>query len=269
SNGRVENDDEEERHTMLIRPTDDGTFECIYQEHHGLLSGVLAGAWTRTRLDPLLVQAIGLHDNPWRGADARVLFNEDTGLPHDFMTYPHGPKFDFYRAGIDELERVDPFVAYLVSRHYTTFAGTRNADALTAPEEERRLRLSGMLSVAQHEELDEALSWTKFFDVFSLYLCLTGPRSRPEDIPSWLLPAGGWTTAPDFTELTLDWLDDETLSVSPWPFATPELSARIYFRLLGERVTNTLELESQWSAAEQGVRDIVLLPTRGERRTPS
>ncbi|QDG53549.1 DUF3891 family protein [Persicimonas caeni] len=243
---------------MLIRPTSDSTFECITQEHHAVLSGLLAGAWKPTRLDPLLVQAIGVHDNPWREADAQPLFNDDRGLPHDFITYPMEEKIALYRHGLDALEEVHPWIAHLVSRHYTTFSGTRDVDTLVGPERARRERLEGLIADWRLDASDEALRWVKFFDIFSLHLCLTGPRTQTDSIPRWLTDPDKWSTAPDGTELKLRWESDATLTVDPWPFAEPELDCGLYVRVLEGRAENAEEMERAWREAEVGRRGVRL-----------
>lgn len=241
---------------MLIRPTSDATFECVTQEHHAIVSGLLAAAWEPSRLDPLLVQAIGLHDTPWREADANPRFNPERGLPHDFITYPMDDKIALYRRGLDALEEMHPWVAHLVSRHYTTFSGTRDADDLTGPEEARRERLEELIDDWRLAASDEALRWVKFFDIFSLHLCLTGPRTQEGSIPRWLTGPDKWSTAPDGTELRLRWADDTTLRVDPWPFAGPELACELYVRVLEGRFESADEMQRGWEDARAGRRDV-------------
>src|SRR5690554_6068293 len=115
---------------MLIRPTIDQSFECIPQEQHALISGVLAGAWAPSRLDPLWVHMICMHDTPWRPADIAPQWNPERGLPHDFITYPMDEKIAHYRSGIDALELVHPWLALMVSRHYSAFAGPESLHTL-------------------------------------------------------------------------------------------------------------------------------------------
>ena len=95
-------------------------------------------------------------------------------------------KVAFYRRGIDELEDIDPFVAYLVSKHYTTFSGTRDVARLTEPEELRRERLRQHLDDNLVGHLEKSLEWVKFFDILSLYICLAGPGAARDSIPGWL-----------------------------------------------------------------------------------
>ncbi len=244
---------------MLIRQTTADDFECVYQEHHALLSGVLAAAWVPTRIDPRWIQAAGLHDTPWRRADEAPIFNEETGLLHDFLTYPEQEKLKFYREGIDELENIDPFTAYVVSRRYASFARSADGNWFQEHEKGRQQRLVSMLGEVEQEELDEALAWVNFFDTFSIYLCLAGPKADQETTPRWLVPPS-WSTAPDATELEFEWLDDETLKLTPWPFGSSQVSTRIHFRHLAERVARADEMQRRWADAPRGMRDLLLVP---------
>jgi hypothetical protein len=243
---------------MLIRPTVDATYECITQEHHAVLSGMLAAAWRPTRLDPLLVQAIGMHDTPWREADADPRLDPERGLPHDFITFPMDDKIALYRRGIDALEAVHPWIAYLVSKHYTTFSGTRDVARLQEPEQRRRARLEGLLPQARVDAADDALAWIKLFDIFSLHLCLTGPRAQPAAIPRWLSDPDKWSTAPDGTPMTLRWSDDATLTVEPWPFVDDDLAIDLYHRRLEGTSEDATTLEKTWNLSHIQSRTLTL-----------
>ncbi len=248
---------------MLIRATKDSSFECILQEHHAVLSGTLAAAWGASRLDPLLVQAIGLHDNPWRAADANPQLDAERGLPHDFITYPMRDKIELYRTGIDALEAVHPWIAHLVSRHYTTFSGTRDIQELQEPEQARRKRLAAALPAHRLDAAKEALAWVKFFDIFSLHLCLTGPAAKPATIPRWLADPDAWSTAPDDTTVQLRWHDDTTLHVEPWPFADPELALELYYRRLDGRSEGPKDFLERWEHAPLCRRTVTIEAPRG------
>jgi hypothetical protein len=246
---------------MLVRRRQSGGAECIMQAHHALLSGVLAAAWGPTRLDPLLVQAIGLHDDPWRDVDTSPSLNRGTGWPHDFLTVPLADKVQFYREGIDRLESVHPFVAYLVSRHYTTFAGTHDVDELVDPEAKRQERLESRLSPDRARRADRSLEWMKYFDVWSLYLCLAGPLGEADSVPSWLAATDKWLQAPDGTEVSVVWRDDTMLEVEPFVFGGEEprgheLGYAIEFRYLDGRLQDDDELDESWSDAPVRSRDL-------------
>lgn len=251
---------------MLVRTRKDGGAECIMQAHHALLSGVLAAAWRPTRLPPRVVQAIGWHDDPWRPVDREPTLNPETGWPEDFVDVSIEQKVDFYREGIDSLEAVDPYVAYLVSRHYTTFAGTRDVEALCGPERKRRERLEARLSERQLQGADRAIAWMKYFDVWSLYLCLGGPEAADAAVPPWLDPENNdWLEAPDGTRPSFEWQDDTTIDIEAegasargetGVFGDETLGCPIEFRYLDGTCNEQQELSAKWRDAPMRTRHL-------------
>ncbi len=256
---------------MLVRTRKDGGAECIMQAHHALLSGVLAAAWRPTRLPPRVVQAIGWHDDPWRPVDREPTLNAESGWPEDFVDVSVEQKVEFYREGIDSLEEVDPYVAYLVSRHYTTFAGTRDVEALCEPERQRRERLKSRLSARQLQETDRAIAWMKYFDVWSLYLCLGGPAADDAAVPRWLDPVeNDWLEAPDGTEPSFEWLDDTTVDIDaegasvggePGVFGDETLGCPIEFRYLDAPCDEQRQLSAKWWDAPIRTRHLDVVST--------
>lgn len=247
---------------MLIRPTVEQTFECIPQEQHALLSGLLAAAWAPSRLSPALVQTIGLHDTAWRPADADPQLYPERGLPHDFITYPMTDKIALYTQGIDLLEGIDPWVATMVSRHYTTFSGTEKIITFQDSEAHRRERLEKYIPDERLQESDEALGWVKFFDIFSLYICLSGPRAIPTEVPRWLKDPDDWARAPDGVELRIQWTGDDILEIAGWPFSGEELRLTLYPRVLNKTYQTQADLDAGWRGAELRARTLTLSPAQ-------
>lgn len=245
---------------MLIRNTTDASFECISQEQHALVSGALAAAWNPTRLDPMLVQLIGAHDNAWRASDAQPLYNPATGLPFDFINYPMAPKIALYRRGVDMLEDVDPWLASMVSKHYCTFAGTLNIEGFQQTEAARRARLAELIAPGYLAQKDDALRWLKFFDIFSLALCLTGPGALRDAIPRWLQDPDAWSRAPDGHTVRIRWRSDARVEVDNWPFAPAELSLRLNPRVLTQKFMSQDALDQSWGKIPMKMRDILLQP---------
>ena len=220
---------------MLVRRPEDGSEIAIHQEQHALISGVLAAAW-RPALDPRLIAAITLHDAPWRAVDATP--RHEQGRLVDFVSYPIDERLAFYTTGITELEAVDPYVAYMVSLHYSSFAGMAKLTEFRDAERVRRERLRPLLGeLAAHT--DEHLKWLQYFDVFSLHLCLTGPDVPKENLPVWLRDVSRWSTAPDGRERRFDWVGPTSLRVAPFPFEGP-LEVAVSVSREGER--DVLEL---------------------------
>ncbi len=242
---------------MLIRHNADGTFDCVSQEQHAVLSGLLAAAWRPAPLTPLALATVTMHDAPWRLTDYAPRLNPDTGLPHDFVDFPKHDKFAMYRDGLDEMEEVHPYVAYMVSRHYTTFSGTRDEPELTVPEAARRERLAPKLGDELLHDEDEVLRWLRFFDVFSLYLCLAGPAADPESVPEWTrIPK----EAPDGTPCSVTWATEDTLAVDPWPFDEAP-TTDVWVRRLPGRFVDQTSLDHAWNAAGWTRTPLTLTPS--------
>lgn len=232
------------------------TFRLISQEQHALVSGMLAHAWRgvtakTTALHGLLVQTIGLHDNPWRHADERPQWNAATGAPHDFVSISMEEKLILYGGGIDQLERVHPYAATLISLHYTTFAGTINSDTLQAQERRRRARLRELLpeTLQSEERWQRDLAFLKLFDNLSLFICLTAPFVDSESVPRWIDPSI-WAKDPESgATFSLDWLDRQSLSLHPFPFAGAQ-NLHFYYREIPRKpYASNRELQQAWDLA--------------------
>ena len=242
---------------MLVRRRKDGRRECIHQEHHGLISALLGGLWDRSFGTRLMV-AIALHDNPWREADRVPLFDDETEDIVDFVQLPTARRLPFYQSGIDALEDVDPYVAYLTSRHYTAFKGTEQHVDFQAEERERRERLRRRLTRTSLAHEDDDLAWLQFFDVLSLYLCLTGPDVDEGTLPGWLAATDRWSTTPRGRTIGLSWRSRDVLELDPWPLRDPEGSIELNSRVM-ERPLSAEQLEAQWASTPWTARTVRLV----------
>lgn len=147
----------------------------------------------------------------------------------------------------------------MVSLHYMTFSGTLNHAPLTETVADRRRRLAGMLSEDVMNEADPALEWNKFFDIFSLFLCLTGPRAVQESIPRWLR-GDGWQTSPDGVEVDLRWDGDRELTFGEWPFADARLEIPLSLRALSSSYESASTMRQAWDRTTVSTRRLTLRP---------
>ena len=219
---------------MLVQVREADELIVVSQHDHGVLSGALAWAWDDGGevLEQLLLVGITMHDHPWCAEDEVPRFNPATGRPHDFVDLPMGPRLALYREGLDALERVHPWIGCLVSLHYTTFSGTRGLEDFQASERARRARLFAKLGGGASEgSLERALRWLKYFDILSLFICLTPEGSDPASWPRWLNAANAGRT-PDGRQLSLQWKGRDLVEVAPFPFRRP-LELEIPIRRLG------------------------------------
>lgn len=241
---------------MLVQRLNN-SLRLITQEQHALVSGMLAHAWRgvtakTTALHGLLVQTVGLHDNPWRSADEKPRLNTATGEPHDFVSVPIGDKLLLYGGGIDQLERVHPYTALLVSLHYSTFAGTIGSQTLQTQEANRRERLKPLLpaSLQSEERWQRDLKFLKLFDNLSLFFCLTPPFVDPETVPRWIDPSL-WAQDPETgAPLSLDWLSEQRVSLNPFPFASA-INLHFYYREIPrQKYASAAALTKTWRASQ-------------------
>jgi len=245
-------------HRMIVQQLP-SSYRLITQEQHALASGIFAHAWRgigkKTALHGLLVQTVGLHDNPWRSIDSEPHLDEATGRPHDFVSLPMDSKLLLYGGGIDQLERVHPYVALLVSLHYTTFSGTVNMTALQKLEKRRRARIKRDLpeSLANEDRWQKDLSFLKLFDNLSLFAAMTTPTVIPESVPTWMDPTQ-WARDPvSGAELSLDWLDNDTIEISPFPFAGNITIHFFYREISGNPYTSQEALMKKWDKAKKQI----------------
>jgi hypothetical protein len=230
-------------HCVIVREKSD-SYVLIKQHDHALASGEFARRWAK-KPRPLesTLYAIAHHDLAWRGPDARVRWNEETGRPYSFVDYPPEPKIRAYTEGLDWLEESDPYAACLCSMHYETLvrrfgrseAEERFADAESRRQEKLRAGMSGDELVT----LDYNLRLLRLCDGLSLFVCLNEPGSDDYPPP---YPGGFEFYGERFQPI---WEDRSTLRLDPAPFsgafdlAIPYLTVGKDRRLLG---TDRLEL---------------------------
>lgn len=221
---------------MLLQRREGGALHVFSQHDHGLLSGELARRWHEpSRLSLSTSLAIALHDIGWQPLDAiegrdpaTLAFDPARGQPHDFLTLPSAYKIPAYEAGISRVEAIDPYAGLLLSHHFSAFVSAEYA-AFTAREAARRARLATALNLDAPDtpEVLADFERLKFFDLLSLYICLSAPGALPEHLPPWL--PDRYTC--DGTTYTLGWLEPGVLAMRPFGYTEPR-SLQILHRAL-------------------------------------
>ncbi len=205
---------------MVIQVRRD-TYRVIRQHDHAVASGTLAHDWVGCddRPVPLPLEAIlgvALHDWAWSDADSWPRHDPATNGILSFLSHPRDERRGFYAAGLDEVERMNPYAALLGSLHYAGFESDES-EAFVKGERARQERLRRRLGIGadQEETLRRHRDYLSLFDDLSLFACLTGPASL--DAPSWLAAEEIGRT-PEGAQLALRWSGDETIMVAPFPF---------------------------------------------------
>ncbi len=202
---------------MIVRERTD-SFVLVKQHDHGLASGEFARRWAGEPrpLEPTLY-AIAHHDVAWRGPDASVRWNEETGRPYSFADYPPEAKVRAYAEGLGWLEKRDPYAACLCSMHYETLVrrfGSSEAEKGFAEAESRRQeRLRAGMTGEELENLGHNLDLLRLCDGLSLYICLNEPGNGGYPPP---YPEGFELSGERFEPL---WEDRRTLRLEPNPFS--------------------------------------------------
>jgi hypothetical protein len=202
---------------MIVQERQD-RYVLIKQYDHSLLSGEFARRWAESPrpFEPTLY-AIANHDVGWKNLDATVSWNEATGKPYSFTSYPVGPKLQAYKEGLDLLERRSPYAACLCSMHFESFVRGSEDEAearFREGEIQRQEKLRGVMSVEELENLEHNFRLLQLCDDLSLFVCLNKPGRN--DYP-WF-KNGFELEGAKFEPV---WEDSRTLRLDPNPFSEP------------------------------------------------
>jgi hypothetical protein len=235
------------------------SLRLITQNDHALLSGKLAYDY-RVRLPYELSLAIALHDLGWVEADSQPLWDEENRVPFSFVDYPHSLRVALYRQGIEQVSRIHPYAGYLVSLHYQSFLEVRDRE-FGAVEEERRTRLKKRISDFSKKESERSLKVLKFFDHFSLWLCLAPPGVLSHSLPSWLTPE---LLEDPFTgeKYKLQFVTPREGMIEPYPFLSPSVDLTIPFREIPFPLSSEEEFRELFFRAPIQWITMTLLPGR-------
>lgn len=202
-------------------------FVMVAQHDHALVSRDAAQYWRDDYFSGVnkkdsVVLAVREHDRCWIEPDQEPLWNEETQQPYSFMDYPGSPKLAFYKEGIDEIVEMDPYAGLLCSLHYASFledATSRIGKDFWVAEKHRQQKLLKELGIANDKTLSFHLNLLKFCDNLSLYICLNDPGT-PKDQEHYFYRNGfpQKFAFADKKPIHAKWLDQETVSLSTFPF---------------------------------------------------
>lgn len=225
---------------MLIR--DDGaTWTAIGQPAHAWLAGQLARAWS-PRPDADVLLAVEQHDVAWSEHDRRPLLHVPARRAASFLEVPSGARLEMWRHVAHRVEAQSPYAALLVSMHATNIT-TRYGDPSNRPlaflaeqEADQAALLAGLgpLGITRtRAERDADLLFR--FDAMSLALCQGAPQ----------LDLDG----PDGGALQLRAPTTESVTLDPWPFASPQLRVWLHARTFSRRFEGEPELRRAFAEA--------------------
>ncbi|PQO35676.1 hypothetical protein C5Y96_08435 [Blastopirellula marina] len=211
---------------MIVRPykLPDGEpmLFLIQQSVHAALSGDLASHWGNRPFSPLIHPevvwpAIFHHDDGWIPVDKSPPIDPKTKRPVSFLDSPAPASHAIWTKSIEWAARISPFAQYLIAEHFMSLR-----EHSESAESE-----AGQTFIHKYEELSEswrdnweqrhpqctdaeeklALAQLRFFDWFSLWLCLDSRtevyqfEQTPGDIPLTIRPVA-----------------DGLFHATPWPW---------------------------------------------------
>jgi hypothetical protein len=241
---------------VLVRVDDEGAL-AIGQLSHSWLSGQLARAWGNERFiapEPREEIVLGAqqHDIGWALFDLEPGWNEQSGLPRDFLELTVEEHLAIWRGAADQLMSESLQAALIVSLHGRSIselraqAGPEQAAAVRAHIEEERARQARLreilgISEAQAHRAQRQM-WT--WDGLSLALCNGWQPFTSRGVPSYQ----------GLLDIELRRAGEDGYTLDPWPFAED----RVEVRCEGRRLASRYESESAMRSAFRAARPVTL-----------
>jgi len=231
---------------MIVNYTEVG-WEIVLQRAHGSLAAQLAAQWKHEERPQRWTEtllAIGEHDDAQTELEQNDLVTKNGG-PVNFkmktFELPH------CRQMIDFSLSKSRYIALLTSMHINFLhvkEASTNTEAKAFLQEQEVLRINWRkaLKISQ-EEAEKTYALLEWCDAFSLLICqkLYQPEQRSMEI----------SNGPDQQGNQLIQLDNETLTVKPWPFEADTFTIRYDSRLISKlSFADSAEFKQDLLAAE-------------------
>jgi hypothetical protein len=245
---------------MLFRDLPDGSWLAVSQPMHALVSGQMLRAWgapgfARPHPYEAVATACAQHDVAWMDWEAAPTLDPATGRPTQFRQVGAKDHAPMWAAGVARaIASWGPWVGLLVSRHgsriYASYQDRHRvseADTAAAETYEReqgalRARLLALVG-ATEAQLEAAAALVAVTDALSLAAC------GGIETLGW----SGLAPLADGGEVPLTLAEgDGVMTVSPWPFAVPEVALDWTARRFGPG--------TRWTDEATMRRDLALAP---------
>ncbi|HLR63780.1 MAG TPA: DUF3891 family protein [Lentibacillus sp.] len=216
---------------MIVRERQN-KYVMIEQDHHAQISGQLAAnlkdsffieeTWKQS-----VLYAIKNHDYAWKMLDKQPFWNDQKHEPYMFTDIPNSAKTVFYKHGIDEIEKHDPYASMLCSEHYTRFLiddPKEESQSFVRHERERQQKLIQNMESYDKDIFDVHYGLLQFFDSLSLYICLNEPGAAKENEHPFFIdgiPVPKPLTFFHTNKVGIYWKDTETVEMDVFPFGSP------------------------------------------------
>lgn len=204
----------------------------IAQDDHARLSGEVSRHFADhyfvdDTYIPALLTAIDEHDRGWIPLDESPFWNDRSAAPFTFMDYPLSVKLKYYQSGLDEVQAMNDYAAYLCSKHYCSFMtgsmgqrGDVQAFLAVERERQRQIQIRGELP-RERDTIQRHFGLLQLCDDISLYVCLNKPGATKDEEHPWY--AGGFAKSESLTpdgsgKLVASWLGEKEIAMRPMPF---------------------------------------------------
>lgn len=228
---------------MIVRPyrspTGDSMLFLIPQSIHAALSGDLASHWGNGSVPSLIHPevvwpAIFHHDDGWMTTDRSPPINPETKRPLTFLDTPTDLAHEIWTKSIEGAARISPFAQYLIAEHFMSLrehshaADTPAGQKFVHKYEELcdtwRDNWESRHPLCNDQEVKLAIEQLRFFDWFSLWLCLD-ERTEPHTFEE----------TPAHRPLTITPQPEDTMQVDPWPWNTDHMHVAVGGYLVPDR----------------------------------
>ena len=203
---------------MIVIDYDNGIYELITQHDHALLAGEMAsysGKAPFGRSSARTIITAALHDVSWKRSD-----RDFQKAPYHFVDYPLQEKLELYKTGIDFL----------------------------ATEKQKQGRVHALFP---NENIEFAHRQLQMWDNLSLYVCLNKPGVQKEEEHPWFQRGiRAVTSSGEHITIHGKWIDEKTVSFSPFPFTT-SWEATIPYQVYDQTAQTIIRKERQITFIER------------------
>ncbi|QWH17626.1 DUF3891 family protein [Bacillus mycoides] len=229
---------------MIFREKNEKESILIRQHDHGFLAGEIASHIKEDVFEDKTylketIDAIYEHDRGWIELDKVPILNDAKHIPYTFMDCPSSLRFVFYTIGLNAIEESNPYGALLCSKHFLSFPLNEEDEEMMSfytGELERQKRILKTLTKEQYAMFDKHYRLLKFCDELSLYVCMNKPGVKKKDEIDLFKDGFEGTeifNSKDEKPIRADWVDEETIRITPFPFKT-EFHAYVKYKTINK-----------------------------------
>jgi Protein of unknown function (DUF3891) len=264
---------------MIVRYESDGSIVMITQNDHAQLSGLFAAHWgnkafEKPRPYDSAVRAAMFHDRGWIRYETGPRLNKDTGKTPNYREVPNdATQLEAFEWAGDWLTDIDAYAGLLISKHRTGLWQTRYG-VMRQPPAVQRGKLGDSIEafIARSEakqkvaaqgldpqELAKNYHLLQVWDLLSLYICSHERLGRDaiEPVPTRYADAAG-------VHMELTPVDAATITLDPYPFDQPSLTASVIYRRLNRATfQDDKDLQATYFATAPQVASFILVGPAG------